>query len=154
MGKVPKRPWLSIPHCGVEQGVEVALDGADDRGVQYDRVLLLAVLIGVGDAKALGVADVDLDRPDLPGPLHIVQDVVLDVDRPVVVDALGIEMDEHGFVMRLHEPHEHGLVHARRLPCWRGSPASHSRGRASPLPRICGRPSARTSPRTPGCRDR
>jgi len=79
---------LGLGHySGVEERVQVALDGADDRRVQDHRVDFFRsrrVVIPKRWAFPTSICTVPS-----PGSLHVVQDMILDVDRPVVVDPLG-----------------------------------------------------------------
>src|ERR1700693_86333 len=50
-----------------DQDPEEPLDGPEDRAVEHDRTVLLAVLADVRQVEALAVLEVALDRAELPG---------------------------------------------------------------------------------------
>src|SRR6266545_3937437 len=67
-------PEGKVPGRMLDQDPQEALDGAENRAVEHDRTVLLAVLADIGQIEALAVLEVALDRPELPrasqGILH------------------------------------------------------------------------------------
>src|SRR6266540_4563217 len=59
-------PEGEVPGRMLDQDPQEALDGAENRAVEHDRAMLLAVLADVGQIEALAVLEVALDRPELP----------------------------------------------------------------------------------------
>ena len=65
----------------LDQDADEALERADDRAVEHDRAMLLAVLADVGRIEPLGQHGVGLDRADLPGAADRVGQVELELGR-------------------------------------------------------------------------
>src|SRR6266540_7559752 len=59
-------PEGEVPGRMLDQDPQEALDRAENRAVEHDRAMLLAVLADVGQIEALAVFEVALDRPELP----------------------------------------------------------------------------------------
>src|SRR5947209_9245726 len=90
------------PNSRIQKREQVSLQSTDDSGVDDHRVLSFSLLVGVVDVESLRVSYVDLERADLSRSIEIVDDVVLDVQDPVIV-AFWDEVEEERLL--LHQGH-------------------------------------------------
>ena len=65
----------------LDQDADEALERAEDRAVEHDRPVLLAVLADVGGVEPLGQHGVGLHRADLPGAADRVGQVEFELGR-------------------------------------------------------------------------
>ena len=75
-GRDPER---EVARRVLDQDAEEPLERAEDRAVQDDRPVRLAVLADVREVEALGLREVALDRAELPGAADRVLDVEVDL---------------------------------------------------------------------------
>src|SRR5690242_8109710 len=74
------------------EDADEALERAEDRAVDHDRTLGLAVRVDVLERKPVRLLEVDLDRRDLPSPAERVLDI--DVDLRAIEGAVArIELE-------------------------------------------------------------
>ena len=73
------------------------------------RELLFALLIGIGYSEPFRISNIYLEGSDLPRPIQIVDDIVLDVEDPVV-QPFRDEVEQYRFLLHLHQFHERVFV--------------------------------------------
>src|SRR5712692_11911890 len=86
----------------VQQREEVPFQSTYDGSVDYDRELLLALLIRVSYSEPFRVADVYLKSSNLPRPIQIVNDIVFHIEDPVV-QSLWNEVEQYRLLFHLHQ---------------------------------------------------
>ena len=65
----------------LDQDADEALERAEDRAVEHDRAVALAILADIARVEPLGQHRVGLDRADLPRPPDRVGQVELELGR-------------------------------------------------------------------------
>src|SRR2546425_12383017 len=70
-----------------------------------DGELLLALLIRICYSEPFRVANVDLESSDLPGPIEVVDNVVLHVEDPVI-QPFRDEVEQYRLLLHLYQFHE------------------------------------------------
>ena len=76
-----RQPQRELAGVMLDQDADEALERAEDRAVEHDRAVPLAVLADVGRVEPLGQHAVGLDRADLPGAADRVGQVEFELGR-------------------------------------------------------------------------
>src|SRR6266849_2231560 len=78
----------------VEYQVEISFDATWYSRMNDDRVFPVAILVNVMDTETWRVANIYLDAADLTGLTELIDDLIVDVDHPVAVNAILDDSNE------------------------------------------------------------